>query len=169
MVISLFLLFIMSSVFSGFDAYRSDCPSSELMETLRPIKVKITGRLHRKRGTGRDGVACDCSNCFGICEVRFEIELRDPANTEYSPLVLQYEPSLNTARVYILESEDYFNSSFVIDEDLSLVQRALSSRKINQLTIKSGQYTFIEHQGCMFFEGRYLDYAGYVDVNIQGE
>jgi hypothetical protein len=125
-----------------------------------PIAIEITGAFHR----GKSG--CDCTTCFGLCNVKFKITLvaNRVANIPESNGVIKLNGD-GTGTVYILKSLDNAEPVFGVDEDISaLGDESLSG--FRSMTIHKGEYSYQSKEEDVVLGGKPYHVYGNVTVNI---
>lgn len=124
--------------------------SKETTQVSSKVKIQITGSLH-KTNPRRDGTACECSACFGLCNFNITI-----TNEER----LSIPTGNHLLTLYVLEDINYAEDVFSVDNTLS------EKLNLNTLNINSGDYKYIKGKGVLKFDdGTSFQYYGKVVVN----
>lgn len=126
---------------------------------LREVEVTIGISADPYRNTEsrkRDGKNCGCSQCFGICNIEFDVEFG---------FVIAPGPTGGETRAYLIEQLPNIEEEFGIDGDMELPQEYLVNTGITQYILKSGVYSFNEVQGQIQHNNQTYQTYGFVDID----
>lgn len=159
---------------------------------LKPeVGISITGKIARATTSRpRDGKNCGCSECFGVCDVEFDIDINPFGKTvepgtgggvDNRPEISNNIAAAARAKMFVKvlgpnQSEIYFmqrptasEPQFGIDEDLTLRMNGRNVENVGggqSLTLLKGEYLYTSETGTVQVNnGKYATYYGKVLVN----
>lgn len=114
-------------------------------------RIEITGKLH-KVNPKKDGTACGCSGCFGLCDWNVVITIEKQPNIYVGSYDLVF---------HVVEDIKHAEDIMYIDEDLTTVY---NNQKI---VVKKGEYKYVKERKEIYVNGKKLISYGYSTLKIE--